>query len=57
MYDEETMVCIISIIMLVSSRKKSQKYKTVPQTDTGKLVENTKARERTKFKELGKMTS
>jgi len=44
-YDEETMVCIISIIMLVSSRKKSQKYKTVPQTDTGKLVENTKARE------------
>ena len=57
MYDEETKVCIISIIILVFSRKKSQKYKTVPQTDTGKLVENTKARERTKFKELGKMTS
>jgi len=35
----------------------SHKYKTVPQTDTGKLVEYTKARERTKFKELGKMTS
>jgi len=56
-YDEKIKVCIISIIILVFSRKKSQKYKTVPQTDTGKLVENTKARERTKFKELGKMTS
>ena len=28
----------------------------VPQTDTGRWVENTKARERTLVKELGKMT-
>ena len=28
---------------------------TVPETDTGGLVENTKALERTTFKELGKM--
>jgi hypothetical protein len=28
---------------------------TVPQTDTGGLVENTKALERTMLKELGKM--
>ena len=38
-------------------QEKVTKYKTVPQTDTGRLVEYTKARERTKFKELGKMTS
>ena len=30
--------------------------KTVPQTDTGELVEYTKALERTMLKELGKMT-
>ena len=30
-------------------------YKTVPQTDTGRQVENTKALERTRVKELGKM--
>ena len=29
--------------------------KTVPQTDTGGQVENTKALERTMLKELGKM--
>ena len=29
--------------------------KTVPETDTGGLVENTKALERTMLKELGKM--
>ena len=28
---------------------------TVPETDTGGLVEHTKALERTTFKELGKM--
>ena len=28
---------------------------TVPQTDTGRQVENTKALERTRVKELGKM--
>ena len=31
-------------------------YETVPETDTGGQVENTKARERTLVKELGKMT-
>ena len=31
--------------------------KTVPQTDTGGLVEHTKALERTVLKELGKMPS
>ncbi len=30
-------------------------YATVPQTDTGGQVENTKALERTRVKELGKM--
>ena len=29
---------------------------TVPQTDTGRQVENTKALERTRVKELGKLT-
>ena len=29
---------------------------TVPQTDSGRQVENTKARERTLAKELGKLT-
>jgi hypothetical protein len=29
---------------------------TVPQTDTGGQVENTKALERTRVKELGKLT-
>lgn len=34
----------------------SFRYKeTVPQTDTGGQVENTKALERTRVKELGKM--
>ena len=30
-------------------------YRTVPQTDTGRQVENTKAHEGTRVKELGKM--
>ncbi len=30
-------------------------YKAVPETDTGGQVENTKALERTRVKELGKM--
>ena len=30
-------------------------FKTVPQTDTGGQVENTKALERTALKELGKL--
>ena len=38
--------------------RKATKHKhtlTVPQTDTGRQVENTKALERTRVKELGKM--
>ena len=35
---------------------KHRYIKTVPQTDTGGQVENTKALERTRVKELGKMT-
>lgn len=31
-------------------------YDTVPETDTGRLVENTKVIERMILKELGKMT-
>ena len=33
----------------------SSSYKTVPETDTGGLVEHTKALERTMPKELGKL--
>lgn len=33
-----------------------ESYETVPQTDTGGQVENTEALERTRVKELGKMT-
>ena len=35
----------------------SSSIKTVPQTDTGGLVEHTKALERTVLKELGKLPS
>ena len=31
-------------------------FETVPETDTGGQVEDTKARERTRVKELGKLT-
>ncbi len=34
----------------------SPRVQTVPETDTGGLVENTKAIERTMLKELGKLT-
>ena len=34
----------------------SESNATVPQTDTGELVEHTKANGRTLVKELGKMT-
>jgi hypothetical protein len=36
---------------------KSPPVQTVPQTDTGGLVENTKALERSTLKELGKLLS
>ena len=48
------------LIGLVEAVKGGQEitpaYKTVPETDTGGLVEYTKALERTMLKELGKMT-
>jgi hypothetical protein len=37
--------------------RKEPSHKTVPQTDTGGLVENTKALERSTLKELGKLPS
>jgi hypothetical protein len=50
----------ISVVELVDAMlpRKSAKVRhnrTVPQTDTGRWVENTKALERTRVKELGKM--
>lgn len=41
--------------MLPGKVSKVRTQKTVPQTDTGGQVENTKALERTRVKELGKM--
>ena len=38
-----------------SSRKQRRHIKTVPETDTGGLVEHTEALERTVLKELGKL--
>jgi hypothetical protein len=38
-----------------TSGKQHRHLKTVPETDTGGLVEHTKALERTVLKELGKM--
>lgn len=40
--------------MVPSARIGKNSYFTVPQTDTGGLVEKTKAIERKMFKELGK---
>jgi len=37
-------------------KKKIGRKRTVPKTETGGMVENTKAYERTILKELGKMT-
>ena len=41
--------------MLPRKATKLQLYKTVPQTDTGGQDENSKALERTREKELGKL--
>ena len=38
-------------------RETAPAYKTVPETDTGGLVEHTEALERTVLKELGKLPS
>ena len=42
--------------MLPGKASKLQFVKTVPQTDTGGQDENSKALERTRVKELGKLT-
>ena len=42
--------------MLPRKTSKEINVVTVPQTDTGRRVENTKALERTRVKELGKLT-
>jgi hypothetical protein len=42
--------------MLPRKASKGIRQVTVPQTDTGRRVENTKALERTRVKELGKLT-
>jgi hypothetical protein len=39
------------------SSRKQPPHQTVPETDTGGLVEYTKALERTTLKELGKLPS
>ena len=41
--------------MLPGKSTKIMLYETVPQTDTGRQIENIKALERTWVKELGKM--
>ena len=41
--------------MLLICPRKQPLHKTVPETDTGGQVENTKALERTMLKELGKI--
>jgi hypothetical protein len=41
--------------MLPGKVSKLMDYRTVPQTNTGGQVENTKALERTRMKELGKL--
>ena len=45
----------VSDTLLPGKATKLQLHTTVPQTDTGRQVENTKAHERTRVKELGKM--
>ncbi len=42
--------------MLPRKASKGVRQVTVPQTNTGRRVENTKALERTRVKELGKLT-
>ncbi len=45
----------VSDTLLPGKATKLQLYKTVPQTDTGGQDENSKALERTREKELGKL--
>ena len=45
----------VIVTKLPRKATKLQLYKTVPQTDTGGQDENSKALERTRVKELGKL--
>ena len=45
----------VSDITLPRKTSKLQLHQTVPQTDTGRQDENSKALERTRVKELGKI--
>ncbi len=52
------MLCIVGAYWIVPAVKASLEItptETVPETDTGGLVEHTKALERTMLKELGKL--
>jgi hypothetical protein len=49
------MVIPYRIGMAVKRFQETALHQTVPETDTGGLVEHTKALERTALKELGKM--
>ena len=46
---------LIGLTRLRRGSRKQPRLQTVPETDTGGLVEDTKALERTMLKELGKM--
>ncbi len=49
--------CLLDCTGRATGSWKELSHKTVPQTDTGGLVENTKALERSTLKELGKLPS
>jgi hypothetical protein len=51
----ESCTCLMDCVCSLGVPGNSSTDKTVPQTDTGGLVEHTKALERTTLKELGKM--
>ena len=53
--DEVSTDAEVTDAMLPRKATKHKHTLTVPQTDTGRQVENTKALERTRVKELGKM--
>ena len=54
--DEDLRVKVIDPMLPRKAAYCVEKMVTVPQTDTGGQVENTKALERTLVKELGKLT-
>ena len=53
----ESCTCLMDCVCSLGVPGNSSTDKTVPQTDTGGLVEHTKALERTMLKELGKIPS